>query len=111
MSSIGEKPMPKPAISAYDGIDPDIKKSSTLVTDASNEKSIGVGQSLTEDMFLPLQGVEIYDGRRILTVRAIATGGFLGSLIACSNLYLGKTYTHGGRGEGCGVVFKFNFWD
>ncbi|WYZ33756.1 hypothetical protein EsH8_I_000032 [Colletotrichum jinshuiense] len=107
MSSIGEKPMPKPAISAYDGIDPDIKKSSTLVTDASNEKSIGVGQSLAEDMFLPLQGVEIYDGRRILTVRAIATGGFLGSLIACSNLYLGLKTGFGADATLFASIFGF----
>ncbi|KAI8306509.1 putative metal-nicotianamine transporter YSL7 [Colletotrichum sp. SAR11_59] len=55
------------------------------------EKAESVIEGVTEeqDQFKPLPGVKPYDGRRILTVRAVATGVFLGSVINCSNLYLG----------------------
>lgn len=82
MSSAGEKPMSTPG--------PDIKNGPAFVADADEGKSINLGQVLVDDTFLPLRDVEPYDGRRILTVRAVVTGGLLGSLIACSNLYLGK---------------------
>jgi len=56
------------------------------------EKAESVIEGVTEeqDQFKPLPGVKPYDGRRILTVRAVATGVFLGSVINCSNLYLGS---------------------
>ena len=57
----------------------------------SGEKSIQIGEVSIEDTFQPLQNVEDYDGRAILTVRALATGVFLGSIIGCANVYLGKT--------------------
>ncbi|KAG7040313.1 hypothetical protein JMJ77_0001489 [Colletotrichum scovillei] len=41
------------------------------------------------DAFKPLSGLRPYDGRHILTVRAVITGVVLGSVINCSNLYLG----------------------
>ncbi|CAI0649288.1 unnamed protein product [Colletotrichum noveboracense] len=54
------------------------------------EKAGSVIEGVTEeqDQFKPLPGVKPYDGRRILTVRAVATGICLGSSINCSNLYL-----------------------
>ena len=55
----------------------------------SGDKSIQIGEVSTEDTFQPLQNVEPYDGRRILTVRALASGIFLGSIIGCANVYLG----------------------
>lgn len=70
-------------------LDDDVKRSTPEVGDAADEKSIRVGETEVDDLFQPLSGVEAYDGRRILTVRAVATGGILGSLVACSNLYLG----------------------
>lgn len=85
MSSAGEKQGPNSPRA-----NPEIKSEPVLVTDAGEDKSIHMGQVIVEDTFLPLENVEKYDGRRILTVRAVVTGGFLGSLIACSNLYLGK---------------------
>jgi hypothetical protein len=48
-----------------------------------------LGQS-EDEPFAPLLGVAPYDGRRLVTIRAVFTGGVLGSLIACSNLYLGR---------------------
>lgn len=56
----------------------------------SGDKSIHVGEVEVEDAFQPLLDVEPYDGRQILTVRAVLTGVFLGSIISCANLYLGK---------------------
>jgi hypothetical protein len=70
-------------------LDDDVKRSTAEVGDAVDEKSVRVGETEVDDLFQPLSGVEAYDGRRILTVRAVATGGILGSLVACSNLYLG----------------------
>lgn len=58
-----------------------------------DEKSITNGTVETIDTFKPLEGVEPYDGHRILTVRALVTGAILGSTIACSNLYLGASLT------------------
>ncbi|KAH7140977.1 OPT oligopeptide transporter protein-domain-containing protein [Dactylonectria macrodidyma] len=55
----------------------------------SGDKSIQVGEVEAEDTFQPLLDVEPYDGRQILTVRAVGTGVFLGSIISCANLYLG----------------------
>ncbi|KAH7363302.1 OPT oligopeptide transporter protein-domain-containing protein [Plectosphaerella cucumerina] len=70
-------------------LDDDVKRSTAEVGDTVDDKSIRVGENEVDDLFQPLSGVEAYDGRRILTMRAVATGGLLGSLIACSNLYLG----------------------
>lgn len=61
-------------------------------TAMSNSKSIGLGEVEIEDPFQPLLGVAPYDGGQILTVRAVVTGAVLGTLIACSNMYLGKQY-------------------
>ncbi|KAL4876528.1 OPT oligopeptide transporter protein-domain-containing protein [Aspergillus karnatakaensis] len=49
----------------------------------------GSGDVVEDQPYEPLVGVAPYDGRRVVTLRAIITGGILGSLIACSNLYLG----------------------
>jgi hypothetical protein len=53
--------------------------------------SIIAAESEEDQPYEPLPGVMPYDGRRLVTVRAILTGGVLGSLIACSNLYLGNS--------------------
>ncbi|KAI8184818.1 hypothetical protein K4K51_012226 [Colletotrichum sp. SAR 10_75] len=58
-------------------------------TNIEKAESIIEGVTEEQDQFKPLPGVKPYDGRRILTVRAVATGVFLGSVINCSNLYLG----------------------
>lgn len=60
--------------------------------ETSIEKAESVIEGVTEeqDQFKPLPGLKPYDGRRILTVCAVATGVFLGSFINCSNLYLGS---------------------
>lgn len=58
---------------------------------AMDGASISNGETEEDDPYKPLSGVPMYDGRRLVTVRAILTGGLLGSLIACSNLYLGMT--------------------
>lgn len=57
----------------------------------SKVESLGVGLVAADDPFQPLSGVEAYDGRRILTVRAVVTGLVLGSVILCANLYLGMS--------------------
>lgn len=49
-----------------------------------------IGNSVELDLFAPLTDVEAYNGGRILTFRALLTGAFLGSIITCSNLYLGE---------------------
>ncbi|KAM5349266.1 hypothetical protein ACJ41O_005773 [Fusarium nematophilum] len=54
-----------------------------------DEKSVANGDIEEDDQFAQLSGVEPYDGRRLLTVRAVFSGVILGSLISCSNLYLG----------------------
>lgn len=61
-------------------------------TARSDSKSIALGEVEIEDPFQPLSGVAPYDGGQILTVRAVVTGAVLGTLIACSNMYLGKLY-------------------
>ncbi|GJD00762.1 oligopeptide transporter [Colletotrichum higginsianum] len=100
MSSAGEKPMSTPG--------PDIKNGPTFVADADEgKKSINLGQVLVDDTFLPLRDVEPYDGRRILTVRAVVTGGLLGSLIACSNLYLGLKTGFGADATLFASIFGF----
>ncbi|KAJ3511580.1 hypothetical protein NM208_g15414 [Fusarium decemcellulare] len=57
--------------------------------DHDNKKSIAEGEVEEQDPWAPLPGVEPYDGRTILTARAVLSGIFFGSLIACSNMYLG----------------------
>ncbi|KAF4938568.1 putative metal-nicotianamine transporter YSL7 [Colletotrichum fructicola] len=58
-------------------------------TNIEKAESVIEGVIEEQDQFKPLPGVKPYDGRRILTVRAVATGICLGSIINCSNLYLG----------------------
>ncbi|GKT66738.1 oligopeptide transporter [Colletotrichum tofieldiae] len=99
MSSAGEKPMPTPGM--------DIKNGPVSVADVDEGKSINLGQVLVDDTFLPLRDVEPYDGRRILTVRAVVTGGLLGSLIACSNLYLGLKTGFGADATLFSSIFGF----
>lgn len=59
-------------------------------TNVEKAESVIEGTTEEQDQFKPLPGVKPYDGRRILTVRAVVTGVFLGSVINCSNLYLGS---------------------
>ncbi|KAJ0426895.1 ABC transporter type 1, transmembrane domain-containing protein [Aspergillus carlsbadensis] len=68
--------------------------------------SHAVGQS-EDDLFAPLLGVAPYDGRRLVTIRAIITGGVLGSLIACSNLYLGLKTGFGADATLFSAIFGF----
>lgn len=76
-----EKTQIEPGIDAKDD---DLGKMAT-----SGDKSIQLGEVVIEDTFQPLQNVEPYDGRRVLTFRALAVGVFLGSIIGCTNVYLG----------------------
>ncbi|KAH6689760.1 OPT oligopeptide transporter protein-domain-containing protein [Plectosphaerella plurivora] len=69
--------------------------------------SVRVGESEIDDLFLPLEGVEPYDGGSILTVRAVATGGVLGSLICCSNVYLGLKTGMGADATLFAAIFGF----
>lgn len=65
------------------------KKGPDSMVQATDDASISNGETEEDDPYKPLSGVAMYDGRRLVTIRAILTGGVLGSLIACSNLYLG----------------------
>ncbi|KAL2814434.1 OPT oligopeptide transporter protein-domain-containing protein [Aspergillus granulosus] len=65
-----------------------------------------LGQS-EDEPFAPLLGVAPYDGRRLVTIRAIITGGVLGSLIACSNLYLGLKSGFGADAILFSAIFGF----
>ncbi|OJJ01958.1 hypothetical protein ASPVEDRAFT_52766 [Aspergillus versicolor CBS 583.65] len=65
-----------------------------------------LGQS-EDEPFAPLLGVAPYDGRRLVTIRAIFTGGVLGSLIACSNLYLGLKTGFGADATLFSAIFGF----
>ncbi|KAH6664789.1 OPT oligopeptide transporter protein-domain-containing protein [Plectosphaerella plurivora] len=72
-----------------------------------DEKSITNGTAEIIDTFKPLEGVVPYDGRRILTVRALVTGAILGSTIACSNLYLGLKTGFGADATLFASIFGF----
>ncbi|KAM6510465.1 hypothetical protein FSOLCH5_010905 [Fusarium solani] len=65
------------------------KEGPDSMVQATDGASISNGETEEDDPYKPLSGMAIYDGRRLVTIRAILTGGVLGSLIACSNLYLG----------------------
>lgn len=74
---------------------PDFKKDELEHMATAGEKSVNIGDfEEAEDYFYPLRDVEPYDGRRILTVRALVTGVFLGSIISCANVYLGMFSLH-----------------
>ncbi|KAJ4014169.1 hypothetical protein NW766_006421 [Fusarium irregulare] len=64
-------------------------KDKNMVIKDTDGTSIGLGQSDEDDLYQPLSGIQPYDGRTLCTARAILTGSVLGSLIACSNIYLG----------------------
>lgn len=68
------------------------KEGSDIMVQATDGASISNGETEEEDPYKPLSGVPMYDGRKLVTIRAILTGGVLGSLIACSNLYLGMIF-------------------
>ncbi|KAH6957810.1 OPT oligopeptide transporter protein-domain-containing protein [Ilyonectria sp. MPI-CAGE-AT-0026] len=76
-------------------------------TARSNSKSIGLGEVEIEDPFQPLSGVAPYDGGQILTVRAVVTGAVLGTLIACSNMYLGLKSGMGADATLFSAIFGF----
>ncbi|KAJ4171642.1 hypothetical protein NW754_013413 [Fusarium falciforme] len=69
------------------------KEGQESIIQATDGASISNGETEEDHPYEPLSGVAMYDGRRLVTIRAILTGGVLGSLIACSNLYLGKVAT------------------
>ncbi|CAG9950422.1 unnamed protein product [Clonostachys rosea f. rosea IK726] len=69
--------------------------------------SIIAAESEEDQPYEPLPGVMPYDGRRLVTVRAILTGGVLGSLIACSNLYLGLKSGFGADATLFSAIFGF----
>lgn len=56
-----------------------------------SEKFASMEVHADPDPFQPLPGVVVYQGERILTIRAVVTGAILGSVIACSNMYLGES--------------------
>ncbi|KAJ4247104.1 hypothetical protein NW762_013242 [Fusarium torreyae] len=70
-------------------VDLDDKNEKDTAIHTTDGASIADGEVEEDQPYEPLPGVQLYDGRRLITVRAIATGAVLGSLIACSNLYLG----------------------
>lgn len=76
-------------------IDLDLPKKEGLdnIIQGTDGGSISNGEIEEDNPYEPLPGVAMYDGCRLVTIRAILTGGVLGSLIACSNLYLGMTST------------------
>ncbi|RTE73118.1 hypothetical protein BHE90_012469 [Fusarium euwallaceae] len=59
------------------------------IVQETGDGSVSNGEIEADNPYEPLSGVALYDGHRLVTIRAILTGGVLGSLIACSNLYLG----------------------
>ncbi|EXK27164.1 hypothetical protein FOMG_16236 [Fusarium oxysporum f. sp. melonis 26406] len=85
---------------------PDLDEKEAPVSDT---KSITDGEVEDVDPFLPLAGVEPYDGRRLLTFRALAMGVILGSLISCSNLYLGLKSGFGADATLFSAIFGYAF--
>ncbi|CAH0054458.1 unnamed protein product [Clonostachys solani] len=79
-------PVEKDGHVALDLIDKDKEDGTIRTVDGA---SIAAAESEEDQPYEPLPGVMPYDDRRLVTIRAILTGGVLGSLIACSNLYLG----------------------
>ncbi|KAF5246475.1 hypothetical protein FANTH_6847 [Fusarium anthophilum] len=88
--SITEKPPGQDIKVPIDNDKPD--KGMTI--NGTDSASIALGQSEEDDLYQPLSGVPPYDGRRLVTVRAILTGAVLGSLVACANIYLGHFGPH-----------------
>ncbi|KAI8712159.1 hypothetical protein NCS52_01313400 [Fusarium sp. LHS14.1] len=84
----------------------DADKKEALISDT---KSLAEGEVEEDDQFIPLSGVEPYDGRTILTVRAVVSGIILGSLISCSNLYLGLKNGFGADTTLFSAIFGFAF--
>ncbi|RMZ83857.1 hypothetical protein DV737_g1511, partial [Chaetothyriales sp. CBS 132003] len=64
-------------------------------------------ESVEEDKFSPLSGIEPYDGRRIITVRAVLTGMVLGNIISCANIYLGLKAGFGADATLFSAIFGF----
>ncbi|KAF7556191.1 hypothetical protein G7Z17_g1660 [Cylindrodendrum hubeiense] len=97
--------------SRADAAEKDIKNSVSPLqreeTAISDSKSIAIGEIEIEDPFRPLSGVVPYDGRRILTVRAVFTGAVLGTMIACSNMYLGLKTGMGADATLFSAIFGF----
>lgn len=78
----------------HETIEPSEKGKDGKGTDSLGKiESVAHGAMESSDPFQPLDGVEPYDGRQLVTVRAIVSGAILGSLVSCSNLYLGKSWS------------------
>ena len=78
-----------------------VKPDKDMAINDTDGASIALGQSEEDDLYRPLSGVPPYDGRRLVTVRAIFTGAVLGSLVACANIYLGKKQSQEGLQRDC----------
>ncbi|KAH6980729.1 OPT oligopeptide transporter protein-domain-containing protein [Ilyonectria sp. MPI-CAGE-AT-0026] len=78
-------------------------------TGGSCEKIDSVAEGQVEELrpFEPLRGVETFDGRRIFTFRAVFSGFILGSVILCSNLYLGLKTGFGADATLFSSIFGF----
>ncbi|KAL2209889.1 OPT superfamily oligopeptide transporter [Sarocladium strictum] len=71
------------------------------------DESYAEGDSVDEDKFRPMPDVETYDGRRILTIRAVLTGIVLGNTIGCANIYLGLKAGFGADATLFSAIFGF----
>ncbi|KAL2787432.1 OPT oligopeptide transporter protein-domain-containing protein [Aspergillus keveii] len=103
MASANDPPMEKSERITIDSPDKDEKEGAARRLSAASST---LGQS-EDEPFAPLLGVAPYDGRRLVTIRAIVTGGVLGSLIACSNLYLGLKSGFGADATLFSAIFGF----
>ncbi|KAL4789265.1 OPT oligopeptide transporter protein-domain-containing protein [Aspergillus venezuelensis] len=103
MASANEHPVEKNEGIMIDSPDKDEKND---VTRRLSTASSTLGQS-EDEPFAPLLGVAPYDGRRLVTFRAVLSGGVLGSLIACSNLYLGLKTGFGADATLFSAIFGF----
>ncbi|KAI8652239.1 hypothetical protein NCS57_01287000 [Fusarium keratoplasticum] len=83
------------------------KKGLDSMVQATDDASISNGETEEDDPYKLLSGVAMYDGRRLVTIRAILTGGVLGSLIACSNLYLGLKSGFGADASLFSAIFGY----
>ncbi|KAL5594883.1 hypothetical protein FOVSG1_008572 [Fusarium oxysporum f. sp. vasinfectum] len=85
-----------------------VKPDKDMAINDTDGASIALGHSEEDDLYRPLSGVPPYDGRRLVTVRAIFTGAVLGSLVACANIYLGLKTGFGADATLFSTIFGYS---